>query len=661
MKAADLETLHTLSRPALLHDGRVVVALARPDLESNKYQGGLWVIDPDAPPVEGGSTPAATRLTFGGRDSAPVASPDGRSIVFLRAVDGGKPQLMLMPADGGEPRTLISPPLGAGGVVFSPDGTRIAYVAGVPEQGRYGTDEKIDGDAEAPRPIRAMNYRRDGRGFLADQPLQVFVLGLAEGSEPVQLTGSSVDVGEIAFTADGSALLVTRSEGADTFREDLLRLPLPPADGADGADEKGERALEEGVVKAVEFSGGLSGQRDTDAGLLFVAVPFEGVDYSGRTAGVHLATADGSVRRLTDTETVDIDLESGTPVLRDGRVLAGVLHRGRVELRTFPVDAADLPLEAMHVLLGGELVVRSFTVRGDRLAAVVGVPGDPAEVVVLDLTDGTHRTVSDFGAVLAAGACRQVEITAIAPDGYPVHGFLVLPEGDGPHPVLLDVHGGPHAQYTWGFFDEAQAYAGAGYAVVLPNPRGSAGYGQEHGMAVRYRMGTVDVADVLALLDAALERADLDAERVGVMGGSYGGFMTSWLVAHHPERFVAGISERAVNAWDSFAGSSDIGWFFAENYVGTTRDAQWQASPLAYADKVGVPLLIIHSEQDWRCPVEQAQRLFVALRLRGAETEMLLFPGEGHELSRSGRPQHRAQRFAAILDWWERYLPVRAT
>jgi dipeptidyl aminopeptidase/acylaminoacyl peptidase len=270
-----------------------------------------------------------------------------------------------------------------------------------------------------------------------------------------------------------------------------------------------------------------------------------------------------------------------------------------------------------------------------------------------------ERRLSDFGGPVAAVGIRPViDLAATAPDGYPVHGWLVTPEREGPHPVLLVVHGGPHAAYTPALFDEAQVYAGAGYAVVLGNPRGSAGYGQRHGRAVVGALGTVDVQDLLALLDAALSRPDCDATRVGVMGGSYGGFMTSWLCSHAPGRFTAAISERAVNAWDSFAGTSDIGYYFAQAYVGADRDSQWRTSPLAYAGDIDVPLLIVHSEQDWRCPLEQAQRLFVALKLRGAEVEMVVFPGEGHELSRSGRPRHRRQRFEAILNWWDRYLPV---
>ncbi|MFD0585297.1 alpha/beta hydrolase family protein [Dactylosporangium darangshiense] len=192
-----------------------------------------------------------------------------------------------------------------------------------------------------------------------------------------------------------------------------------------------------------------------------------------------------------------------------------------------------------------------------------------------------------------------------------------------------------------------------GYAVVFGNPRGSSGYGEAHGRAIRGNVGETSAADLLALLDAALKSPDLDERRVGVLGGSHGGFMTTWLAAHHGDRFRAAVSERAVNAIDSFVGTSDIGWFFADSlYV----DDFARQSPLSYADRISLPMLIIHSEQDWRCPVEQAYRLFVALKRRGAPVELLLFPGEGHELSRTGRPSHRIQRFDAILDWFDRHI-----
>jgi dipeptidyl aminopeptidase/acylaminoacyl peptidase len=219
------------------------------------------------------------------------------------------------------------------------------------------------------------------------------------------------------------------------------------------------------------------------------------------------------------------------------------------------------------------------------------------------------------------------------------------------------IHGGPFAQYGWRLFDEAQVYAGGGYAVVMGNPRGSSGYGEAHGRTIMGAVGDRSAPDLLALLDAALAAdPSLDGSRMGVLGGSHGGYMTTWMAAHHGDRFRAAISERAVNAIDSFTGSSDIGWFFSDDLYGPDRDQQDKESPLTHADKISNPFLIIHSEHDWRCPVEQAQRLFVALKRRGVPVEFLLFPGEGHELSRSGLPSHRVARFEAILDWWERHL-----
>jgi dipeptidyl aminopeptidase/acylaminoacyl peptidase len=247
-------------------------------------------------------------------------------------------------------------------------------------------------------------------------------------------------------------------------------------------------------------------------------------------------------------------------------------------------------------------------------------------------------------------------VTGTAPDGYPVHGWVVSPLGSGPHPVLLMVHGGPFTQYTWSLHDEAQVYAGAGYAVVMGNPRGSSGYGQAHGRYVVGDVGQRSAADLMALLDAALADPALDSSRVGVLGGSHGGFMTTWLAARAGDRFRAAVSERALNAIDSFRGSSDIGFWFARGLYGPDP-AGWAAqSPLTYADSISIPMLIIHSEHDWRCPIEQAQRLFVALKLRESPAEMLIFPGEGHELSRSGLPSHRVARFEAILEWFARWL-----
>jgi dipeptidyl aminopeptidase/acylaminoacyl peptidase len=358
-------------------------------------------------------------------------------------------------------------------------------------------------------------------------------------------------------------------------------------------------------------------------------------------------TAGGAAVRLTEQETYTVDLVRAT----DEGVLVTNESRGSVEVLLVPYDG-----DAPRPMLTGSRQVEGADAAGGRIVATVADPGAWGEVWLRE-PDGSERVVSAFNRAYDIPILPLIEVNAAATDGYPVHGWLVRPPGDGPHPVLLLIHGGPFAQYGWRLFDEAQVYAAAGYAVLMANPRGSSGYGQAHGRAILGNVGEVSSGDLLAILNHVLaEDAGLDRDRVGVLGGSHGGFMTTWMAAHDGHRFKAACSERAVNAIDSFGGSSDIGWYFADDLYGPDAVGQRRQSPLSYANDIDIPLLIIHSEQDWRCPIEQAQRLFVALRKRGATAEMLIFPGEGHEMSRSGLPSHRIARFEAILDWFGRYL-----
>lgn len=647
MRPADIEALVAPGRPAL-RGNLLLTALKQPDLETNAAHSALRRVS-----LDGGET----AWTHGPRDSAPAISPDGRWVAFLRAGEGkgadGSSQLHVMPADGGDARRVTSLHLGAGEPVWAPDSRRIAFTARVPEPGRYGTED-ADGEtpepaAEAPRRITRMDYRIDDIGFLRDRVQRLFVVDALDEDAPAPepLTGDGFDVAGPVWTPDGTRVVFT----------------APPDWGAAESDHRDVCAISasggepEVLVRGAGFS-----ERPAfgaDGTLFYFGQSFDEHREAAMT-GLYAATPEfgaGPVkaRRLTDIETVDCEASAGPPAPREGDVLVAVRNRGAVELRAVPFAAADAPLADLPVVYADRTAVRSFTLDGPVLAAVIATPSTSGEVVLLG--DGEPRVLTDYSKPLRDKGIRpMIELETTAPDGYPVHGWLLLPEGDGPHPVLRVVHGGPFTQQDWAVFDEAQVYAAAGYAVVLGNPRGSAGYGQTHGHAITEAFGTVDVDDVLALLDKALERPDLDASRVGIMGGSYGGFMTSWLAAHHGERFKAAWSERAVNAWDSMVGSSDIGYFFVDAYIGASPEVQREKSPLSYAAQIKIPFAVVHSEHDWRCPLEQAQRMFVALRRAGAPAEMLLFPGEGHELSRSGRPRHRVQRFEAILEWWGRHL-----
>ncbi|SDO13629.1 S9 family peptidase [Lentzea jiangxiensis] len=617
MRPEDLQLLTTPGTVAVSGD-LVLVSITKPDLEKNTYRGGLHRVFPD-----GTTTP----WTHGDRDNAQRISPDGRFVAFLRVSGKSKPQLYVVPVDGGEPRPLTDLPLGAGAPVWSPDSSRIAFVARVPEEGRYGTTD--DGpEAEAPRRITRLDYRVDDVGFRLDRRPRLHVVTL--DGEVSEVTDGSFEAADPAWIDDSTLVFAApRDLGAvETLNADLYTVPVTG----------GTPSL------LVRTAGDASMPFVAESSLFWLGTEFSGIDAVARNHGLWKASLDGSgVVRLTDVETVDVERLSGQPVADATGVLLVVRNRGALELRRIPFDGGP-----GEVLAGTEAAVRSFATDGSTVVVVVSTPDDIGQVEIV----GTGvRT-----AFPSVDARRVVELNGSASDGYPVHGWLVLPDGDGPHPVVMAVHGGPFMYHSWGFFDEAQVYATAGYAVVLPNPRGSAGYGQAHGQAVIGKFGSVDVDDVLSLLDVALAREDVDSERVGVMGGSYGGFMTSWLSAHHGERFRAAWSERAVNAWDSFGGSSDIGYFFADAYCGPDPEAQRAMSPLTYAEKINIPFAVVHSEHDWRCPLEQAQRMFVALKRRGVETEMLIFPGEGHELTRTGQPRHRRQRFDAVLEWWGRYL-----
>jgi len=646
MKPSDLPALRVLGRPTLSPDGRLaVVAVTYPDLELDDYVSHLWLVPTD------GSAPAR-QLTHGGHDTDPVWSPDGRWLAFLRSerektssgpARRGPAQLWLLPIDGGEARRLTDHPLGAEAPVWSPDSTRLAYLARVPEPGRYGTDERIPPEAEPPRRITTLRYRADGLGYTIDRRRHVWTVGIDEAA-PVRVTSGDFDHTGVDWSPDGDLLAFTAARHPDAGNDLRCDVWVCPPDGSR------VRALTGGGFDASQPRFSPDGRT-----VCFAAVPLEAPDRfpAGSNIGVWAVPVDGSTpaRRLTDREAHTLHRPGGMLVTTSDGVLFTEEHRGAVRLLAVGYDGGE-----PTVLVDGRRQVTAVATAAGVTAVSVTDPTNPGELAVLDGTE--LRTLTSFGDRFAAEVevRPMVELTATAPDGYPVHGWVVRPAGEGPHPVLLMIHGGPFYQYGWTLFDEAQVYAGAGYAVVMGNPRGSSGYGEAHARAVVGDVGRVSALDLLALLDAALEDPSLDRDRVGVMGGSHGGFMVTWLAAHHGDRFRAAITERALTAIDSFIGSSDIGWFFADGLYGTDPTRRKAQSPLTYVDQISLPMLIIHSEQDWRCPLEQAQRLFVALRRRGVPAEMLVFPGEGHELSRSGRPSHRVARFEAILDWWARHL-----
>jgi dipeptidyl aminopeptidase/acylaminoacyl peptidase len=312
---------------------------------------------------------------------------------------------------------------------------------------------------------------------------------------------------------------------------------------------------------------------------------------------------------------------------------------------------------------GSEVAAFSVSHDGQRLAAIVSDPTHPYEVFVSDART-QRRLSSENEAFLATVELSAAEAVSFASsDGQTVQGWLIKPVGFSERkkwPLVLEVHGGPETMYAATFMHEFQVLAAQGYAVLYTNPRGSKGYGEAFTARIFADWGNQDAADCMAAVDLACTWKWVDRARLGLTGGSYGGFMTAWLVGH-TERFKAAVSQRGCYNFSSFYGTSDIGPWFGDYILGGPvyeRSALYaDRSPLTYAPSMRTPLLLIHSENDLRCPIEQAEQLFVQLRRIGKCTvEMVRFPEESHNLSRSGRPDRRVERLQRIVGWFDRYL-----
>jgi dipeptidyl aminopeptidase/acylaminoacyl peptidase len=640
MVPEDVYELTTVADPRLSPDGKLVAfVVTRIDRDENEYRSAIWIM-----PTDGSEPPR--RLTSGPKvDTAPRFSPDGTRLAFVSNRDTDKKQVCVLPLAGGEAVRLTDLPEDAEDPVWSPDSTRLAFASRVPDPAYEESEEK----RRPPRRFSRLRFKLDNEGWTGDRRRHLFTVPADGSADAKQLTSGDFEDSSPSWSPDGERIVFVSSRGDEWDVQLVAHLYVVAADGG----EPEQLTAGENVYTVPSWS--------PDGSLIACRWSPGGFDspHHDRVAVVDAAT--GEHRALS--EPLDRHTDSYPPLRDpawDGDALVfGVEDGGNVHLYRAPADGSTPP----DLVAGGERWVHGWDAAAGELVYTASTPTSLSELYRGD------EPLTSFGAAFAAERelVAPERFTATSADGSEVEAWIMRPAGLEPgrrYPVLLNIHGGPFTQYGNKFFDEFHVYAGAGYAVVYPNPRGSSGYSEEWGRAIRGGddgpgWGSVDYEDVMAVVEEAVRRYDFcDPERLGVMGGSYGGYMTSWIVGH-TDRFRAACSERAVNTLYSQHGSSDIASFFKAymgSYLHEDLDGYLRLSPLTYAEKITTPLLILHSENDLRCNIEQAEQLFTVLRVLRRDVELVRFPGEGHELTRSGSPAHRVQRFELLLDWFGRRL-----
>lgn len=641
----DLYRFRWVSHIRLSADGsRVAYCVTWADPDSRENRSRVYV-----QPVAGSSPPEP--IPDDSQDQEPEWSPDGR-LAFTRKVAGV--QQLFCQEPGGAARQLTSLVDGVGTAAFSPDGRFLAFLGtvvsdpeGVVDDPRPSRDSDPARRPPVARVARGLNYKRDGLGYADGRSRHLFVVPTT-GGHASQLTQGPWAVEAFSWAPNSTHLAVVgdAEPDADLRMENDIYL----------VDLKGDRTRIAGGLLISSLACSPAGDviafgapLGPEGGLLqrVWTVPVTGGEPSCLTSRFDLSAGDGLVSDMRADHHYELHWDGGRiHFLATGRGETGIWSVG---------EAGDVRQE-----VGGRRDVFGFDVSGGVTAFCASDAFNPGDALVLEA--GQERRLSDLNPWLAERWLGEPEpLSFKASDGVLVEGWLLTPPGFDSgrrHPLVLEVHGGPHAAYGWNFFHEFQMLAGMGFLVLYLNPRGSDGYGEEFRTAVTRDWGGKDFGDLMTGLDEVIGRGFVDEGRLGIAGGSYGGYMTNWAIGH-TDRFAAAVAMRSIANLVSEFTQHDIALWGATEMgppPWTDPDELWRRSPIRYVADIHTPLLLLHSEMDLRCAISQAEEIFGALRLLGREVEMVRYPGESHDLSRSGRPDRRVDRLRRIAAWFERHL-----
>jgi dipeptidyl aminopeptidase/acylaminoacyl peptidase len=632
--------------------------------EKNKYRSHLWMIS-----FAGGNPEP---ITDGDHlDYAPAWSPDGKWIAFL-STRSGSLQIWVIPSNGGEARKFTSYKGITGRPVWAPDGLRIAFTILLGENGIESEEQEqkilppIEKYTKDVQIITTLPYKQNGVGLIGDKFTQIAVISLQE-ARPCIITHGRINHDDPVWSPDGRYIAFSMSEWRAVDAPDpnsmfIGNIGLTPAIG--------------GHIRRLTKSLGPAHSPSFSPDGMTIAYIGDNRRYGSYTQPSvwTVSTLGGELRNVTarydrpfgDKSIADL-IESTNPSppswTADGRALyylasdRGMSHLVRVEISTGRVEFLTI----------GQRIIYNFSVtRDSRYAALCySDPITPNDISIVDLRGkAREQKLTNVNRKLLS------EVKLSAPRRYTVRsgnvdveGWILRPHGTNftvKTPAVLQIHGGPMIMYGYRFFFEFQLLAANGITVVYSNPRGSMGYGKAFTAAIRGEWGNKDFQDIINAIEGAVAQGGIDSSRLGVAGGSYGGFMVNWIVGH-TDRFKSAVAMRSISNEYSDFGTSDFGFYHLADY----NLPPWRMptvyldhSPISYVDRVRTPLLMIHAENDLRTPISEAEQFYTALKLLGREVILLRYPNENHDLSRSGQPWHRVHRLNSITRWFiERLKP----
>ncbi|MCS6886876.1 S9 family peptidase [Chloroflexus sp.] len=667
-KIDDLYELGWLEDPRLSPDGQLVaVVWVTVDRVNNGYHRQIALVSTVGGPLR--------RFTRGKQDRQPRWSPDGKWLAFVSNRDDERGQIYIIPVNGGEAQQLTNMPNGASDPAWSPDGRWIAFLSPVnaEEQAREDAGETPPPPADAwearrareqrqheeelrhdPRVVTKLPYR-SGTSYFDDRRRHIYMIEVNPEAEtsaiPRRLTSGDLHYSAPVWMPAGDALLstATRDPEADSLFAyyDVVRIPI------DGS-----------LLQALTRPGFsyFDPQPSPDGSqIAFLRLNEERLLGEGRRVAI-IPAEGGEPHDLTAHTDLNVEQFHWQP---DGQ---GVLFSAgwRGEAHVYQIGLPGTPTYRNGAtLVGGPRIVSEFDVgRDGSIAFVAGSAENPCDLFFRSADGHERRLTAINDRLLSQRLIAPIEeIVYLAPDGNEVQGWVLHPPDFDPanrYPLAVYIHGGPHVMWGPGFrtmWHEWQVAAARGYVVFFCNPRGSEGYGELWRDAIRGKWGEADAPDILAGIDALVARGYIDPQRIAVTGGSYGGYMTAWLIGHD-DRFACAVAARGVYNLLTQHSTSDAHELIEIEFGGfpwELYEELWDHSPLAHAHKITTPLLLLHSELDYRVPISEAEQLFAILRRQKKVVELVRYPREGHELTRSGEPRHRADHMRRTLEWFDRY------